>query len=80
MNYNNSSLPRNFSCEGNSLPGVNYVLAGLYCLLIPTCLLGNALVISVVLKVITSRGLLTNVYIYIISLSVADFGESILTI
>uniref|UniRef100_A0A915K8Z1 G-protein coupled receptors family 1 profile domain-containing protein n=1 Tax=Romanomermis culicivorax TaxID=13658 RepID=A0A915K8Z1_ROMCU len=87
MSYNNSTsllavvakaiLPDDFdanACIRKSDATKNLALAVAYLIMIVVGIVGNAIVVTVTMKVILSRKLLTNVYIYVACLSAVDLG------
>lgn len=62
------------SCNELAESDSNYVLSGIYSLFVSIGLLGNAIVIAMLLRVISDKGLATNVHIYIVCLSLVDFA------
>lgn len=76
MSSSSSSVDFNFTAPCNDINEFDskLVLGGVYIILVTVGLLGNAMVIAMVLRVMCSKGLVTNVYIYVICLSSVDFA------
>lgn len=63
-----------YSCGDLTDPDTKFIWGGIYIILVTLGLFGNAIVIAMILRVICNKGLLTNVYIYVICLSSVDLA------